>query len=302
MKLVVRIDDIGYTDINNMGSFLAIEKGIATAADVMLDTPGTEDALCRLKECPWISVGWHTHFWGKPVLPAEQVPSLVQENGHFKSELFKQTDIEYEEAFAEFEAEILRCQRILGRVPAYTATIGGDNNATKAINAVCDKYGIVRGFMTGIIGKEFMPDLPEDKRTMPADEKWLDRGILCPPAPFVGCIFSNDLHEILKYGELSKNYYIEDPDGLFTREDYQTIVTVWHPGFVDDYQVNEGEPGIFARHFDSVRYHDINTLCSKEYQDWICDKKIELVSFTDAMYGTRDYQNHLLEIGSLMAI
>ena len=70
MKLIVRIDDIGYTDINNMGSFLAIHEGIATAADVMLDTPGTEDALRRLKECPWISVGWHTHFWGSPVLPA----------------------------------------------------------------------------------------------------------------------------------------------------------------------------------------------------------------------------------------
>ena len=90
MKLIVRIDDIGYTDINNMGSFLAIHEGIATAADVMLDTPGTEDALRRLKECPWISVGWHTHFWGSPVLPAEQVPSLIQENGHFKPDMYKQ--------------------------------------------------------------------------------------------------------------------------------------------------------------------------------------------------------------------
>ena len=108
MKLIVRIDDIGYTDINNMGSFLAIHEGIATAADVMLDTPGTEDALRRLKECPWISVGWHTHFWGSPVLPAEQVPSLIQENGHFKPDMYKQPDLNYDEAFAELEAEVLR--------------------------------------------------------------------------------------------------------------------------------------------------------------------------------------------------
>ena len=147
-----------------------------------------------------------------------------------------------------------------------------------------------------------MPDLAEEERTRPAESEWQDRGILCPPAPFTGCIFSNDLHTILEYGDASKNYYINDPDGLFTRTDYQAIVTVWHPGYVDAYMVNEGEPGIFARHFDSVRYHDINTLCSDEIKNWICEKKLELASFTDAMYGKREYQNHLAEIGSPMAV
>ena len=302
MKLIVRIDDIGYTDINNMGSFLAIHEGIATAADVMLDTPGTEDALRRLKECPWISVGWHTHFWGSPVLPAEQVPSLIQENGHFKPDKYKQPDLNYDEAFAELEAEVLRCQKILGRMPAYAATISGNNIFKKAINDVCDKYGIVRNFMTSIIGKEFMPELSEAQRTIPAAPKWQSREILCPPAPFTGCLFNDDLNEILKYGEASRNYYINDPDGLFDRTDYQTIVTVWHPGYIDTYMINEGEPGDFARHFDSVRYQDINTLCSEDFKNWICEKKIELVNFTDAMYGRRDYQNHLIEVGSPLAI
>lgn len=66
--------------------------------------------------------------------------------------------------------------------------------------------------------------------------------------------------------------------------------------------INEGEPGDFARHFDSVRYQDINTLCSEDFKNWIREKKIELVSFTDAMYGTRNYQNHLVEAGSSLAI
>ena len=64
MKLIIRIDDVGYTEVHNLGSWKAIEQGIATSADVMLDTPGTEDALRRLRDYPWISVGWHSHFWG----------------------------------------------------------------------------------------------------------------------------------------------------------------------------------------------------------------------------------------------
>jgi chitin disaccharide deacetylase len=85
MKLVIRADDVGYTDICNIGTFKTLEQGISTSADVMLDTPGTEDALLRLLEMPWISIGWHTHFWGSPVLDPTEVPSLVEEeNGRIR--------------------------------------------------------------------------------------------------------------------------------------------------------------------------------------------------------------------------
>jgi hypothetical protein len=63
-KMVVRADDIGMSRFCNIGAFEAIENGVVTAADVMLDSPGTEDALERLKKIPWISIGWHTHMWG----------------------------------------------------------------------------------------------------------------------------------------------------------------------------------------------------------------------------------------------
>ena len=57
-KMVVRADDVGYTDVCNIGTFETITNGIVTSADIMLDAPGTEDALKRLKELPWISIGW----------------------------------------------------------------------------------------------------------------------------------------------------------------------------------------------------------------------------------------------------
>lgn len=44
-KMIVRADDVGYTLVNNIGAFEAIENGVVTSSDVMLDCPGTVDAL-----------------------------------------------------------------------------------------------------------------------------------------------------------------------------------------------------------------------------------------------------------------
>ena len=68
MKMIIRADDVGFTDVCNIGTFETFDKGLSTSADVMLDCPGTEDALRRLRNYPWISVGWHGHMWGSPVL------------------------------------------------------------------------------------------------------------------------------------------------------------------------------------------------------------------------------------------
>lgn len=51
-KLVIRADDVGYTPVGNMGVFETFDKGYSTSADVMLDSPGTLDALRRLREYP----------------------------------------------------------------------------------------------------------------------------------------------------------------------------------------------------------------------------------------------------------
>ena len=52
MKLIIRIDDVGYSRAHNIGSFKAIDEGVATSADTMLDCPGTEEALEFLRIGP----------------------------------------------------------------------------------------------------------------------------------------------------------------------------------------------------------------------------------------------------------
>lgn len=118
MKLVIRADDVGYTDVCNIGAFETIDNGVVTSADVMLDCPGTEDALRRLKDRPWISVGWHAHFWGAPVLDPGSVPTLYDpsRNG-FRKDLRELEDVDYDEALAECRTELDRCVNILGKAP-----------------------------------------------------------------------------------------------------------------------------------------------------------------------------------------
>ena len=106
-KMIVRADDVGYTIVNNIGAFESIENGVVTSADVMLECPGTIDALERLKDMPWISVGWHPHFWGSPVLPASQVPDLVDERtGHFRVDIRK-ADVPEDQLLSVLREELL---------------------------------------------------------------------------------------------------------------------------------------------------------------------------------------------------
>ena len=45
MKMIIRADDVGFTKVHNMGTFETLDNGLTTSCDVMLDTPGTVDAL-----------------------------------------------------------------------------------------------------------------------------------------------------------------------------------------------------------------------------------------------------------------
>ena len=47
MKMIIRADDVGFTDVCNIGTFETFDKGLSTSADVMLECPGTVDSFLR---------------------------------------------------------------------------------------------------------------------------------------------------------------------------------------------------------------------------------------------------------------
>ena len=79
-------------------------------------------------------------------------------------------------------------------------------------------------------------------------------------------------------------------------------MNAWHPGYVDYFVYQEGDYGPLALNYIAIRTVDVHALCSDEVKGWIKEHNIELVNIRDALFGTRDYQNHLRAIGSDLAV
>ncbi len=220
MKLIVRADDVGYTKVHNDGTFATIENGITTACDLMLDCPGLEDACERLKNYPWISIGCHTHLWGRPVLDETKVKSMIDENGRFKWRKQKDLiqEVDFDEAVAECTAQIERCYKLLGRIPTTWSMHEGNNPVTKAIEAVCDHYGIVYDFVQG-------KDYKGNERI--CNPKYVDAQIfeyLLKGNPHVKSMKNEDI-ELYHPADALMDLQVDDKTWLFSR----------HPGYLDNY-------------------------------------------------------------------
>ncbi len=297
MKLVIRIDDVGYTDIHDIGAFRTIDRGIATSADVMLDTPGTESALRRLRDLPWIAVGWHTHFWGSPVLDPAKVPSMViEEEGRirFRKDLHQSEEVDPGEVLSECRAQIERCIRILGRAPDVHLA-AGDSVLARAIRATCDAYGIAYDFAER--GEVTFPGAPPAR---PVADRWKACRIrMSDGMGGIGPLMSDTLSVVDSYDPAGA--LIANREGLKKLDPDGVSVLVFHPGYLDEFVHKKGDSGKFARNFLLSRLADVEGLCSDRLKAWVRENGIELVSFRDALYGTHDYQNHLKAIGSDLA-
>ena len=86
--------------------------------------------------------------------------------------------------------------------------------------------------------------------------------------------------------------------GLLEQPEDTIAVQYWHPGYLDYFNYREGDYGPNAKYFTTIRIVDVHALTSPLLKNWIREHKIELINFRDALYGTRDYQNHLSHVGS----
>jgi hopanoid biosynthesis associated protein HpnK len=87
-QLVVTADDFGAAVEVNDAVLDAHRNGILTAASLMVAAPAAADAVARTRTTPSLRVGLHLVLVeGKPVLPASQVPDLVDADGNFRTDM-----------------------------------------------------------------------------------------------------------------------------------------------------------------------------------------------------------------------
>jgi len=285
MKLIIRADDVGYTPTYNMGMEEAVKSGVVTSADLMLDCPGFEDAAERLKKYPFLSIGWHSHFWGQPVCAPKEVPSMVNEKGWFKfrkDQALKDT-CDFDEVVKECRSQIERCIRMLGKAPDYTH-ISRSGPFETARRQVCDEYGIKYGFCTKMKPDGTFLETPAEKYAN------LDIYMVNQPATIYKCSFDDSMAVRKTYNPIE--YYQSNAEDMLSKK---ICITAWHPGFLDDHILRESS-------CTEARIVDMIALCSDKLKKWIKDNHVELVNYRDALYGTREYQNHLKATDSSLAI
>jgi predicted glycoside hydrolase/deacetylase ChbG (UPF0249 family) len=323
-RMIVRVDDVGMSKVCNEGTFEAIRHGIPSSADVRLDSPGTEDALERLRAMPWITVGWHTHMWGAPVLPAREVPSLVEHggefDGRFRTDLAKSPDVVHDEALRELRAQVIRCKRILGRVP----DTGGNNNPgspwTSAMRSVLEEFGIPYNYSatepTSPVYLKKVRDAQQNGENwaryystniVPAAQplpKWAGRKIVTPAGAeaFIDLLTDSVSSVEMNYDPVL--FYTQDRSGIMNYPEDVVTWQAWHPGYLDYYTYRLGERVNRARaqQFVIGRVQDVAALCDVRLRNWIREHRIELIGFRDALHGTRDFQEHLAATGSDLAM
>jgi predicted glycoside hydrolase/deacetylase ChbG (UPF0249 family) len=83
-RLIINADDLGMSRGITDGILRAHREGVVTSASLIVNQAGSEYAVAQLVKYPDLGVGIHLNISeGTPVLPPQQVPTLVTRDGCF---------------------------------------------------------------------------------------------------------------------------------------------------------------------------------------------------------------------------
>ncbi|MBV8148658.1 MAG: hopanoid biosynthesis-associated protein HpnK [Candidatus Eremiobacteraeota bacterium] len=164
-RVILNADDFGISPQVNEAVERAHREGMLRAASLMVGAPAFADALERARRLPSLAVGLHVVLVnGRPVLPPERVPSLVDGSGAFSNHLVqagirfffhpgirRQLDAEVRAQFERFAETGLALDHVNAQShmhvhPAVFASIlrVGCDYGMRAIRIPCEPYGGTR--------------------------------------------------------------------------------------------------------------------------------------------------------------
>jgi predicted glycoside hydrolase/deacetylase ChbG (UPF0249 family) len=123
-RLIINSDDYGRTPEISRGIRAAHLHGVVTSTTCMMNIPTTAaDIAVARKETPKLGMGVHLVLtMGRPILPPEKVPTIVDENGnHHKYNPFIENipNLNLDEVKAEWRAQIEAFSKAAGQKPTH---------------------------------------------------------------------------------------------------------------------------------------------------------------------------------------
>lgn len=239
--MIVRADDLGFCEGINYAIEKSVKQGIIRNVGLMVNMPATEHGY-HLIQNEDICLGQHTCISnGRPVLPPEQVPSLVQADSSFKpSSAYRKAEkdiVVLDEAVAEAEAQYQRFVELTGRKPGYfEAHAVMSDNFFKALQIVAQRH----------------------------DLRYLGLA-LDKPVDYCG-------HSIYMHAEAMRPAY--DPFATLKRiwenrhaDGYELMIC--HPGYVDAYLLRTSSMTL-------PRTQDAELCTAEATKQWLCANNIKL--------------------------
>ena len=156
-RLIVNADDFGRSHSINEAVIRAHRNGILTAASLMVNEPGFDEAVKLARENPKLGVGLHlTLLMGHSTLPPKIIPGLVNSRGEFsnspvgvgmsyffKRSLRGQLRAEIHAQFEKFHAAGLTLDHVNGHLHLHLHPV-----IFKILMADADQLGIKRMRLT----------------------------------------------------------------------------------------------------------------------------------------------------------
>lgn len=146
-RLLIRADDLGYSEGINYGIAKSVKEGIIGSVGVMTNMPAVVHGLKLLKGTD-VCFGQHTNICaGKPITNPSLIPSITNENGEFKSSKeyrqAKEDFVVLDEVILEIEAQYKRFVELIGEPPRYfEGHAVASTNFFKGLEIVAKKYGL----------------------------------------------------------------------------------------------------------------------------------------------------------------
>lgn len=146
-KILVRADDLGYSQGINYGIAKSVIDGIIKSVGVMPNMPSVEHGLALLEGVD-VCLGQHTNVCiGRPLTDPKKIPSIVDENGNFKSSKTyrnaKEDFVVLDEVILEIEAQYERFVELTGKQPEYfEGHAVASENLFKGLEFVATKHGL----------------------------------------------------------------------------------------------------------------------------------------------------------------
>lgn len=245
-KILIRADDLGYSEAVNYGIEKTIRDGLIKSVGMMTNMPAANHGFNLIKEYD-ICLGQHTNICiGKPVSDPKLIPSLINENGEFKSSKDYRNSTEdivnLYEVIIEIEAQYKKFIELTGYAPKY---LDGhaikSENFFKGLEIVAKKYGIKYSGLT-------FGDIPMKVGNTNV---------------YVHIATSTNQKSIDLLIEAVEKNHIGDCDMVIT-----------HPGYIDAYILGNSSVNI-------PRVYEVEMLCDIKTKEYLEENNISLITYDD---------------------